>query len=121
MHSYDQPAWMRLASGFHLRLAALARNPILQRYLQETVSRCALIAALYEPPGNAACEHDEPERIVDCIERAEAQAAVELMDAHLRNLEHSIVLRRETPRHSLKDLLGLGDEEAPERRSIVHG
>ncbi|WP_367161932.1 hypothetical protein [Methylibium sp.] len=44
MHSYDQPAWMRLASGFHLRLAALARNPIRQRYLQETVSRCALRA-----------------------------------------------------------------------------
>jgi len=119
MHRYDQPAWMRLASGFHLRLAALARNPILERYLQETVSRCALIVALYEPPGNAACEHEEHERIVDCIERADAQAAVELMESHLHSLERSIVLRRETPRHSLKELLGLGDEEAPKPSRVI--
>ncbi len=67
MHRFDQPAWARLASTFHLRLAELARNPILQRYLVETVSRCSLIVALHEPPGNAACEHDEHERIVECI------------------------------------------------------
>ena len=58
MHRFDQPAWARLASSFHLRLAALARNPILERYLVELVSRCSLIVALYEPPGNASCEHD---------------------------------------------------------------
>ena len=67
MHRFDQPAWARLASSFHLGLATLASNPILERYLVELVSRCSLIVALYEPPGNAACEHDEHERIVDCI------------------------------------------------------
>jgi DNA-binding GntR family transcriptional regulator len=64
MHRFDQPAWARLASSFHLKLGELGRNPILQRYLVEMVSRCSLIVALYEPPGNACCEHDEHEAIV---------------------------------------------------------
>ena len=108
MHRFDQPAWARLASTFHLRLAELARNPILQRYLVETVSRCSLIVALHEPPGNAACEHDEHERIVDCIARGDATAAVALMDAHLRDLEQHLALEDSGASHSLARLLGLG-------------
>jgi DNA-binding GntR family transcriptional regulator len=107
MHRHDQPAWTRLASGFHLRLAVLARNPILQRYLEEVISRCSLIVALYEPPGNAACEHAEHERVVDCIEQGDAEGAVQAMQVHLQQLQNNIVLERETPERSLKQLLGL--------------
>ena len=39
-----------------------------------------------QPPGNAACEHDEHERIVDCIARGDANGAVALMDPHLLGL-----------------------------------
>lgn len=107
LHRYDQPAWVRLASAFHLRLAELAGNPILQRYLVETVSRCSLIVALHEPPGNAACEHDEHERIVDCIARRDAAGAVSLMDAHLRDLERHLSLKGPPGTPSLAQLLGL--------------
>ena len=107
MHRFDQPAWTRLASAFHLRVAALSRNPILQRYLEEIVSRCSLIVALYEPPGNAACEHDEHERIVDCIARHDGDAAAALMAEHLRILERNVVLRRESPDRSLRAMLGM--------------
>lgn len=107
MHRCRQPDWARLASGFHLRLAALSRNPILERYLVETVSRCSLIVALHEPPGNAACEHDEHARIVDCIERGDAAGATALMEEHLRALEHHVSLQREAPARGLAQLLGL--------------
>lgn len=107
MHRFDQPSWARLASSFHLQVAALGRNPVLLRYLTELVSRCSLIVALYEPPGNAACEHDEHARIVDCIERGDARAALKLMDAHLRELEQRISLSREQPERSLAHMLGL--------------
>ena len=107
MHRFDQPAWTRLASAFHLRVAALSRNPILQRYLEEIVSRCSLIVALYEPPGNAACEHDEHERIVDCIARRDGEGAAALMVEHLRILERNVVLRRESPDRSLRAMLGM--------------
>lgn len=107
MHRYGQPDWARLASGFHVRLAALCRNPILERYLVETISRCSLIVALHDPPGHAACEHDEHDRIVDCIERGDAASAMALMEEHLCSLEHRISLQREAPERSLAQLLGL--------------
>ena len=105
---YDQPAWVRLASSFHLRVAELARNAVLQRYLEEIVSRCSLIVALYEVPGNAPCEHDEHKRIVECIECKDAEGAVLLMAEHLRHLERHVDLGRATPQRSLKSMLGFG-------------
>lgn len=107
LHGSDQPAWARLASTFHLRLAELARNTLLQRYLVETVSRCSLIVALHEAPGNAACEHDEHGRIVDCIERGDTTGAVALMDSHLRDLERHLSLDAAPPQRGLAQLLGL--------------
>ena len=107
MHRFDQPAWARLASSFHMRLAELSGNEMLQRYLTELVSRCSLIVALYEPPGNASCEHDEHEALVDCIERKDADGAVRLMEEHLSVLERNISLQQETPERSLARMLGL--------------
>lgn len=107
VHSSDQPAWARLASTFHLRLSELARNALLQRYLIETVSRCSLIVALHETPGNAACEHDEHGRIVDCIERGDSAGAVALMDSHLRELELRLSLEAPASQRGLAQLLGL--------------
>lgn len=107
MHRFDQPSWARLASGFHLRIAALARNPVLQRYLTELVSRCSLIVGLYEPPGHAPCEHDEHAAIVDCIEKRDAAGAIARMDAHLRELEQRIETSRMQGEKSLAQLLGL--------------
>ncbi|CAG9175538.1 GntR family transcriptional regulator [Cupriavidus respiraculi] len=107
MHRFDQPSWARLASGFHLRIAALARNPVLQRYLTELVSRCSLIVGLYEPPGHAPCEHDEHTEIVDCIERRDAAGAVARMEAHLRQLEERIETSRMQGEKSLAQMLGL--------------
>jgi len=107
LHASDQPAWARLASAFHLQVATLARNPILQNYLAELISRCSLIVALYEPPGNAACEHDEHAHIVGLIEKRDAPAAVRAMDAHLRELERRICIDRPAPSGGLAQALGL--------------
>lgn len=107
MHRFDQPAWARLASGFHLKIAELGRNPILQRYLVEMVSRCSLIVALYEPPGNAGCEHDEHEAIVRCLEDKDADGAIALMNQHLDTLERNINLQAKAKAKGLKELLGL--------------
>ncbi len=107
LHRADQPAWARLASTFHLQVAQLAGNPILQRYLKELVSRCSLIVALYEPPGNSACEHDEHSRIVTLMERGEATAAARVMDDHLRDLERRICLDHAEAPGALAQMLGL--------------
>ncbi|MDX5445537.1 MAG: GntR family transcriptional regulator [Zoogloeaceae bacterium] len=111
MHRLDQPGWARLASSFHGQVAALARNPVLEGYLAELISRCALVVSLYEPPGNASCEHDEHERIVDCLERREVAEATELMQAHLQALEHSICFDRREETPTLASLLGLTEPD----------
>lgn len=107
MHRFTQPAWARLASAFHLRLAELSRNPVLQRYLMELVSRCSLIVALYEPPGKASCEHEEHERVVDLIAQGDAEGAAREMEAHLLALEHSITLQQERSDNNLARMLGM--------------
>lgn len=107
MHRSDQPSWARLASAFHLQLAALARNPILEAYLKEIVSRCSLIVAVYEPWGNASCEHEEHAAIVDCMEAGDAEGAIRLMEDHLVELERNISLKQDAPQPSLKQRLGL--------------
>ncbi|MBX9738760.1 MAG: GntR family transcriptional regulator [Beijerinckiaceae bacterium] len=107
MHRSDQPSWARLASAFHLRLAALARNDILEAYLKEIVSRCSLIVAVYEPWGNASCEHDEHAAIVDCMEAGDADGAIRLMEEHLIELERNISLKQDAPQPSLKQRLGM--------------
>lgn len=107
MHRFDQPAWARLASGFHLQLAELSGNALLQRYLSEIVSRCSLIVALYETPGNAGCEHGEHEKIVECFARRDADGAVALMLEHINGLERRIHLQGQRPQPGLRELLGL--------------
>ncbi len=107
MHRFDQPAWARLASGFHLHLAELSGNALLRRYLVEIISRCSLIVALHEAPGNAGCEHEEHEGIVERLARRDAEGAVALMSAHINGLEQRIHLRGQRPEPSLRELLGL--------------
>lgn len=108
VHGYAQTDWARLASTFHLRIAAIARNPVLERYLNELVSRCSLIVALHEPAGHASCEHDEHRAIVDAIERGDSAAALAAMSHHLRELERHVQLVSGKPRNDLAEMLGLG-------------
>ncbi|CFB61876.1 putative HTH-type transcriptional regulator YdfH [Pandoraea apista] len=114
MHRFDQPSWARLASDFHLRVAALAGNAVLLRYLTELISRCSLIVGLYEPPGYAPCEHDEHTAIVECIARRDAPGAIARMQSHLEELERRIETTRMRGQKSLASLLGLPEVTSPE-------
>ena len=107
MHNGDQTEWARLASAFHRHLGDLSRNPILQRYLNEIISRCSLVVAIFQPPGNATCEHGEHARVVDYLEQGKVAEAIAEMDAHLLALEQHIRLVRPTAGQSLADMLGL--------------
>jgi len=87
LHAGDHARWVNLAGGFHLALAELAGNRVLQRLLTELMTRCSLIVAVYEPPGQAACEHDEHERLVDLLALRDAEGAAAAMEQHLIDLE----------------------------------
>ena len=87
LNAGDHARWVRLAGDFHLIIAELAGNRVLLQILTELLSRCALILAFYEAPGDVHCEHEEHAALVDRIEAGDVPAAIALMDQHLRTLE----------------------------------
>lgn len=92
LHDQDHPRWVALAGGFHLALAELSGNLVLQRMLTELMTRCSLIVALYEAPGEASCEHDEHARLVELLSLRDGNGAAEEMDKHLQALEARLQL-----------------------------
>jgi DNA-binding GntR family transcriptional regulator len=99
--------WVKLASGFHMTLATIAGNPILTGFLTELVSRCSLIVALYEVPGESSCEHDEHSLIVDLIAAGDALGAVACMTEHLEALERRLQPQQAAAEPDLASLLGM--------------
>lgn len=92
LHEGDHPRWVALAGGFHLALAELCGNQVLQRMLTELMTRCSLIVALYEMPGDASCEHDEHARLVELLSLRDGEGAAAEMEHHLLALESRLRL-----------------------------
>ena len=86
-HSGDRAGWIRLGGEFHLLLAELSGNAVLQRFMGELVSRCSLIIALYETPGSAMCENDEHQDLATLIEQGKVNQAIHLIEHHLLAIE----------------------------------
>ena len=91
----DRAAWIRRGGEFHLLLAELAGNAVLQRFLGELVSRCSLIIALYEKPGAPLCGSGHHGDLLAFIEQGRADAAVDLIEHHLVEIEARLHLGEE--------------------------
>lgn len=103
--SGDRAAWIRLGGEFHLLLAQLAGNQVLQRYMAELVSRCSLIIALYEPLGASMCENDEHQDLASLIEQGKVQQATQLIEHHLLEIEARLRLGAQEKKIRLADAL----------------
>ena len=90
----DKPAELRLSRTFHMRLAAIAGNRVLERFLSELTLRTTLILGLYSAQGTADCAEDEHARIVDALEARDAGRLVDLTDEHLAHLEAGLDFAR---------------------------
>jgi DNA-binding GntR family transcriptional regulator len=88
----DDRVSIRLAGEFHLKLAALSGNRVLQRYLGELVSRCSLILALYGRPHSAECAVSEHAAIIAAIDNRDAARAIGEMDQHIGSVERRALL-----------------------------
>jgi DNA-binding GntR family transcriptional regulator len=88
--SDDVPGRTELLGDFHVRMAQLMRNDVLAHLLSDLISRSALITLMYQTSSAAAHSHEEHEAIFKAIKARDADAAVELLDAHLRNVEQSL-------------------------------
>lgn len=102
----DGPASIRLAGEFHILLAELSGNSVLTRYVDELVSRCSLILALYSRPHSSECSINEHQQIINALRARDAGLAIKTMDHHL----HAITERA---------LLFSGDDRNRDIRAIL--
>ena len=88
----DQPnVWGRLAGEFHIALARLSGNAVLERYMEELVTRCSLILAVYGKPhahDDGTHEHAE---IIAALRAGDAGKAVAIMDHHMEVVERRAI------------------------------
>lgn len=81
----DSAGLIRLAGRFHLRLAELTENPLLQGFVRGLVARASLDIALNKGAVYTA-EACAAQRLLDALEDGDSAAAAALMDAYLRGL-----------------------------------
>ncbi len=82
----------RLLADFHVVLARLLGNEVLAQLLADLLSRCSLIALMYQSAHSAEHSAEEHVAIVDALERRDARAATRLMEAHLAHVERNLQL-----------------------------
>jgi DNA-binding GntR family transcriptional regulator len=85
------------AIAFHRRLASIAGNAVLARFLEELISRMPLVLLTHGGAGASACASDEHTPVVEAILAHDAPRAARLMDEHLRHLEREALHERPAP------------------------
>jgi DNA-binding GntR family transcriptional regulator len=88
----DRAAVIRLSGEFHILLAEMAGNAILEKLVREMVSLTCLIITLYDRPGAPACPEHEHRDLIDAIERGDEREATARMADHLLHIEQSLDL-----------------------------
>ncbi len=106
--SSDRREAIRLSGQFHLVLAEVARNDVLEGFLRELVMRTSLIISLYASSRAPLCEDHDHVEIIDAIDSGDEEKALDLMDAHLRHLESSAAIEGEPKLDNLHAILGVG-------------
>ena len=81
----DSAGLIRLAGRFHLRLAELTENPLLQGFVRGLVARASLDIALNKGAVYTA-EARARRALLDALEDGDSAAAAALMDAYPRGL-----------------------------------
>ena len=87
----------RLLADFHAVLARMLGNETLADMLQELLSRCSLIALMYQSSHSAEHSFEEHVAIVDALEKRDARAAQRLMEDHLLHVERNLQLDPRVP------------------------
>ncbi len=101
----DREAMIRLSGEFHVLMARMAGNVILEKLVTEMVSRTCLIITLYDRPLAHTCPDHEHQLLLSSIENRDAEGARRVMAQHLKHIEHSLALdsiaRREVSLESI--------------------
>ncbi|HKI14079.1 MAG TPA: GntR family transcriptional regulator [Roseiarcus sp.] len=89
----DLPQSIRLTGEFHIRLAEVAGNSVLAKFLEELVARTSLIIGLYGSRSVRSCAEAEHAALIEAVAERDGARAAELMDGHLRHIERALDIR----------------------------
>ncbi|GAC1045881.1 GntR family transcriptional regulator [Rhizobium sp. No.120] len=86
-------AEIKASGDFHLLLASISGNLIMQRFMEELVARSSLVIALYGQSSASSCGHSEHGDIITALERKDVDTACHLMLHHIAHIESDLDLR----------------------------
>jgi DNA-binding GntR family transcriptional regulator len=86
----DRRHAIRLSGQFHVILAEIAGNRILERVVGELVTRTSLIIGMFGEPGTDNCHTDEHERILEAIRAGDGDGGERLILEHLAHIESEL-------------------------------
>ncbi len=97
-------AEIRASGDFHMQLARVSGNAVLEKFLEELVARSSLVIALYGQSGASSCGHGEHQEILDALEQGDASRVGALLVHHIDHIEKDLDLRMRSSQ-GLKDAL----------------
>lgn len=98
----DHAQAVRLSGEFHLALAAMHGNPILERLLDTLLPTTSMLVARFTAQGQAVCVAHRHVELLDALALGPRQAAAE-MRQHLDELERSLTRAAPRGRGTLRD------------------
>ncbi|MFC0140515.1 GntR family transcriptional regulator [Erwinia mallotivora] len=102
----DRREVLRELCEFHLLLAKISGNKVLEEILNNLMVRSSLIVALYQRNDLSVCQCDEHDEIVAALRLGDQVLAQKAMTEHLDRLEQQLDLREIAPDTlSLRDAL----------------
>lgn len=105
----DKPTELRTSQQFHMYIARLAGNRVLERFLAELTMRSTLILGMYSRGGSGCAGCRDHNQIVDALMARDEGLLVRLIDEHLRYLEAELDFGRSpiAPGSLREQLLGM--------------
>jgi DNA-binding GntR family transcriptional regulator len=113
-HGPDRHSDLKNSHDFHMLLAQLAANPVLEAFLGELLARSALITAIYERSDGSLCSHVSHRYLIEIIEKRDSAAYGEAMQVHLDEVEANLDLTEPEDTGSV-DLRRLFRAKRPQR------
>ncbi len=88
---------IRLSGQFHVVLASIAANRVMERMVKELVTRTSLIIGIFGAPGTDNCRDDDHSLILWALRERDSAAASRLMSEHLGHIQANLDLTKGRP------------------------
>ena len=88
---------IRLSGEFHVMLAKISKNEVMERMVKELVTRTSLIIGMFGEAGTGNCHDNEHNLILNAFVQKNEEQAAKLMRMHLEHIESQIDLSVKNP------------------------